>query len=554
MFAGDRRTKLITLGIMCFSLFMVMLDSTVVNLALPTIQRKLGASLPELQWIVDAYVLLLASLLLTGGTLGDIFGRRKTFLGGLSLFTLGSLACALAPSIGILIASRAFQGIGAALMMPSTLSILTNTFPDLRERAQAIGMWAGVSGLALAVGPLIGGVMVDSLGWQSIFFINIPIGLIALTIALRFVPESAHREGRTLDLPGQALAIVGLAALTYAFIEANSYGWSSTRIVTLFAVAAVALAAFFVVESRSPSPMLQMRFFRNRTFAGANLLGLTISFGFFGIIFFLSLYFQNVQGYSPTRAGILSLPLTLGVMVSATLSGRIVGRVGARPPISVGLLTTGASLMLLTSVQPATPYSDLWYLLLLIGLGVGLVMSPMTTAIMSTVPVSRAGMASATSNTMRQVGSVFGIALLGSIVTAHFKHALTAGLSALHLAPFVQERVLAIASQGREAIPTHIPAGINVTAIARAVGQAFTSGFHFGLWICGSLLIACVPLALLMIRGTRPAAAREAVPMPMAAKGRAQTIVGPAPEGAERVPVHMAPSPAGISEAVPTER
>jgi EmrB/QacA subfamily drug resistance transporter len=528
MFVGNRRMKLITLGTMCFALFMVMLDSTVVNLALPTIQRKLNASLPELQWIVDAYVLLLASLLLTGGTLGDIFGRRKAFIGGLGLFTLSSLACALAPSIGMLIAARAVQGIGAAIMMPSTLSVLTNTFPDPRERAQAIGMWAGVSGLALAVGPVVGGSMVDSFGWQSIFLINVPIGLIAVFVAWRFVPESAQREGRSLDLPGQALAIVGLAALTYAFIEANTYGWSSARIISLFAGAAVALGVFGVVEARSKSPMLQLKFFRNITFTGANIVGLVISFGFFGIIFFMSLFWQNVQGYSPTKSGVLSLPMTLGVMTAAVVSGRVVGRIGARLPIALGLTMTGAGLLLLITVHFDSSYSVQWPWLLLIGLGNGLAMSPMTTAIMSTVPGNRAGMASATSNTMRQTGSVFGIAVLGSIVTSHFTGVLTGKIQAMHLPPLVQERVLAIAAQGRQAMPKHVPAGIDIVAIGRAIGQSFTSGLHAGLWVSGLLLLGGVPIALFTIRDTTPGEQR--------AEGRALAAGSVAAPAVEALP------------------
>jgi EmrB/QacA subfamily drug resistance transporter len=499
--------KLITLGTMCFALFMVMLDSTVGNVALPTIMKNLNANMAELQWIVDAYVLLLASLLLTGGTLGDLFGRRKAFIGGLGLFIMSSLACALAPNIEMLIAARAVQGMGGAVMMPSTLSILTNAFPDPRERAQAIGMWAGVSGLALAVGPVIGGSMVDSLGWQSIFFINVPIGLIAIAVAWRFVPESAQREGRSLDLPGQALAIVGLAALTYAFIEANTYGWSSARIVGLFAVAVVALAAFVVVEARSKSPMLRLSFFRNLTFTGANLVGLVTSFGLFGIIFFMPLFWQGVQGYSPTRSGVLALPMTLGIVTAAIVSGRVVGRVGARLPIALGLALTGAGLLCLITVRADSSYAIQWPWLLLIGIGSGLAMSPMTTAIMSTVPGSCTGMASATSNTMRQTGSVFGIAVLGSIVTSHFTGALTDKIQAMHLPPFVLERVLAIAAQGRQAMPKHVPAGIDTAAISRAIGESFTSGLHVGLWVSGLLLLlGGVPIALFTIRDTMPGA------------------------------------------------
>jgi EmrB/QacA subfamily drug resistance transporter len=503
----QRQTKLITLGTLCFALFMVMLDSTVVNLAMPTIQRKLGASLTELQWIVDAYILLLASLLLTGGTLGDMFGRKRAFLGGLVLFTGGSLLCALSPSTGLLIAARAFQGVGAAIMMPSTLSILTNTFPDPKERAQAIGAWAGISGLALAIGPLVGGAMVDNLGWQSIFLINVPIGLIALAVAWRFVPESSDRAGRSLDLPGQAAAIIGLATLTYAFIEANTYGWTSARILTCFAVAAVALSLFALIELRSQSPMLQLGFFRNTTFLGANLVGVIISFGFFGVIFFLSLFMQEVQGYSPMRAGLLQLPCTLAIAITAVASGGIVGRVGSRLPMTFGLGMLGAGLLFLTALQPTSPYSSWWYWMVLIGLGMGLIMSPMTSAIMSTVPAARAGMASATANTLRQVGSVFGIAVLGDIVTHRFTGQLGSALSTYHLPPSVARTIMGVASQGRQAMTAKLPAGVDPVAVGRTIGLSFTSGVHLALWVSGLLLLAGVPIALFMVRGTTPEAA-----------------------------------------------
>jgi len=510
LFATDRRTKLVTLGTMCFALFMVMLDSTVVNLALPTIQRKLGASISELQWIVDAFVLALASLLLTGGTLGDMFGRRKAFISGLALFTGGSLFCALAPSTHMLIAGRALQGVGGAIMMPSTLSILTNTFPDPKERAQAIGMWAGISGLALAVGPLIGGTMVDNLGWQSIFLINLPVGALALTLAFLFVPESADRAGRSLDLPGQVSAAVGLGTLTYAFIEANTYGWASARITSCFVVAAMALALFIIVELRGRSPMLQLQFFRNSTFSGANLVGVIVTFAFFGIVFFLSLFMQEVQGYSPTKAGILQLPATLGIMVSAIVSGRIVGRIGARLPITVGLLMTGFGLLMLTALEPTTGYASFWYWLLLVGLGNGMIMSPMTTAVMSTVPNDRAGMASATSNTMRQVGSVFGIAVLGNLVTRRFTNQLLTTLRSLHLPQAASHAVMAAAADGRRVTPAKLPPGVDPAAIGRAIGLSFTSGLHVALWVSGIMLIVGAPLAFATIRKTAPHHVRAA--------------------------------------------
>ena len=508
MFQENRRTKLFTLGAICFGLFMVMLDNTVVNLALPTIQVKLNAGLSELQWIVDAFTLLLASLMLTGGTMGDLYGRKRAFIIGLAVFTAGSLLCALSPTIQILIGGRAVQGIGAAIMMPSTLSILTNTFTDPKERAQAIGIWAGVSGIALALGPALGGIMVDAFGWQSIFYINVPIGLIAFGIAIKLVPESKNPEGRSLDIFGQVLAVAGLAALTYAFIEANSYGWRSATIITLIAAGLVALIAFGIWETRVKSPMLQLGFFRNLTFLGSNLVGLLVSFGFFGMVFFLGLYMQQVQGYTPTQAGIRQLASTVAVMVSAVVSGRIVGRIGARIPITVGMALVGGSILAFTSVQADTPYASYWWILTLMGIGTGLVMSPMTTAVMSSVPSARAGMASATLNTTRQVGGVFGIAVLGSIVTSHFISELRAGLNALHLSPFITEKVLAVAGQGVGASSNDLSAasaaGVDVNAIKNAMRVAFTGGMHHALWYAGAIVLLGAVVGAVMIRGTAP--------------------------------------------------
>jgi EmrB/QacA subfamily drug resistance transporter len=504
LFAIDRRLKLLTLGAMCFGLFMVMLDNTVVNLALPTIQRRLGAGISELQWIVDAFILLLASLMLTGGTVGDLYGRKRAFLSGLVMFTLGSLLCALAPSVNLLIGGRAVQGIGAAVMMPNTLAILTNTFLDPKERAQAIGIWAGVSGMALALGPLVGGVMVDAFGWQSIFYLNVPIGVVAFVVGLLVVRESSAPAGRSLDLPGQALAFVGLGCLTYALIEANTYGWGSAFILSLFGVAAATLTLFVFVESRSRSPMLQLKFFRNRVFFGANTVGMLVSFAFFGVLMFLALFLQNIQGYSAAQAGLLQLPTTLAIVVAAILSGRIVGRVGARPPITVGMLLMGVGLLLFTSVGPTTPYSSFWWMLMLVGLGNGLVMSPITTSIMSTVPPARAGMASATSNTTRQVGGVFGIALLGAILTQRFASSLSAAIKPLNLPAAVSKTILAIAHQGQGGSTASGAAGSSTEVIRGLINNSFTSGLHLVLWISGLILLGGAVLAFVLIRGTAP--------------------------------------------------
>jgi EmrB/QacA subfamily drug resistance transporter len=513
MFAVDRRIKLLTLGAMCFALFMAMLDNTVVNVALPSIQRHLGSGVSGLQWIVDAYTLVFASLMLSGGTLGDIFGRKRFFMIGLLVFTAGSLVCGLAPSLTVLIAGRAVQGLGAAALLPGTLSILTNTFHDPRERAQAIGIWAGVSGMALALGPIVGGTLVDRFGWQSVFFLNVPIGIVALIVALRVVRESRSPEGRRLDLPGQALAIVALGSLTFALIEANSYGWTSATILGLFVTAAVALAAFLWVELRSQSPMLQLKFFRNPTFAAAAACAGIISFGMFGMFFFMSLFFQSVQGYTPFQAGLRTLPASGVIVIVAPLAGRIAGRIGSKVPMAVGLAMNALALTLMTSIDATTSYSHIWPPLLLAGVGMSLVMTPMTAAVMGAVPRERAGMASATSNASREIGGVFGIALLGAIVTHIFSRDLSRAIAALHLPAAVRDAIVTQASHGAEqAAATALPAGVNGAALHAAAGASFVAGMHAAMVVAAVALAVGALAAAVFVRSGRPQEAAASPP------------------------------------------
>ncbi len=503
--AVTRRTKLLTLGAMCFALFMAMLDNTVVNVALPSIQRHLGSGVSGLQWIIDAYTLVFAGLMLSGGALGDIFGRKRFFVIGLTIFTAGSLLCGLAPSLAVLIAGRAVQGLGAAALLPGTLSILTNTFHDPRERAQAIAIWAGVSGLALALGPLVGGALVDRFGWQSVFFLNVPIGIVALAVALRAVRESRSPESRRLDLPGQALAVVALGSLTYALIEANTYGWTSPAILGLFAAAALAAAIFVGIEVRGQSPMLQLRFFRDPTFAAAVTCSGLISFGLFGMFFFMSLFFQNVQGYTPLQAGLRTLPASGMVMLVAPLAGRIAGRIGSRIPLTAGMVLSAFSMYLLTTVDATTGYGHIWPALLLAGVGMSLVMTPTTAAVMSAVPRERAGMASATSNVSREVGGVFGIALLGAIVTHIFSRDLSRAITALHLPPALKEAIITQASHGAErAAATALPPGVNGAALHAAAGASFVAGMHAAMIVAVVALAAGALAAAVFVRGGRP--------------------------------------------------
>ena len=504
MATASRRTKLFTLGAMCFALFMAMLDNTVVNVALPSIQRHLGSGVSGLQWVVDAYTLVFASLMLSGGTLGDIFGRKRFFVIGLGIFTAGSLLCGLAPSLSVLIAGRAVQGLGAAALLPGTLSILTNTFHDPRERAQAIGIWAGVSGMALALGPVVGGTLVDRFGWQSVFFLNVPIGGVALLVGVLAVRESKSPEGRHLDRPGQALAIVALSSLTYALIEANNYGWTSATILGLFVAAAVALAAFVLVETRSASPLLQLQFFRNPTFTAAVTCSGIISFGLFGMFFFMSLFFQSVQGYTPFQAGLRTLPASGMVMLVAPLAGRIAGRIGSKVPVTVGMALSALSMYLLTTVEVDTSYGHIWPALLLAGVGMSLVMTPTTAAVMSAVPRERAGMASATSNVSREVGGVFGIALLGAIVTHIFSGHLSRSVAALHLPAALKDLIVSQASHGAEKATTSLTAGFNAGALRTAIGNSFVSGMHAAMVVAAVALAGGALAAVVFVKGGRP--------------------------------------------------
>jgi EmrB/QacA subfamily drug resistance transporter len=451
-----------TLGAVSFGLFMIMLDNTVVNVALPSIQRDLGARLSELEWVVSGYALSFAALMLTGGKLADLLGRRLVFVAGLAIFSGSSLACALAPSAGFLIGARVVQGVGAALMNPATLSIISATFPP-RERGTAIGIWAGVSALALAIGPLVGGVLTEHVSWNSIFYLNVPIGIIAIAASFLLIDESRDtREDRRPDVPGQLASAVGLFALSYGLIEANGYGWGSARIVGAFVVAAVALVAFVLLERHQRAPMLDLRLFRDRTFAGANVVLLLVALAMFGVFFFLSLYMQNVLGYSPVQAGASFLPMTLLIVVVAPLAGRFSDQVGSRWLLAGGMTLLAVQLFYFSRLGVHEGFWDL-----LPG------MAPASAAAMSGVPVDRAGVGSAVLNSSRQLGGSLGIAVIGAIMTHEIggrqtPQAFVHGLSvALEVAAVI---ALAGAVVAAAAVRTHVEP---VDSMARSRPQTY---------------------------------------------------------------------------------
>jgi EmrB/QacA subfamily drug resistance transporter len=404
------------LGAMCFALFMIMLDNTVVNVALPSIQRSLNASTASLEWTVNAYTLSFAVLLVTGGRLGDLFGRRRVFLAGVIIFAASSAAIGFSPSDTWLVGWRAVQGSGSALMMPATLSIITNAFPPA-ERGKAIGTWAGVSALALAIGPVVGGFLVESVSWQSIFFLNLPVAVGAVVVALFAVRESRDETvARTVDVPGVLTLTLGLAALVLALVQGNSWHWGSAREIALYAIAVGGLASFAAIERRRQVPMVDFGFFRSRTFLGANIVAFIVSFAMLAMFFFLALYMQNIRHYSPLQAGVRFLPSTLMIVVIAPLAGRLADRVGPRPLMTAGLLGVSGALFWQSHLTVSSNYSALLPGFVLMGIGMAFVMSPMSMAAMNAVEQAKAGVASGILSMSRMVGGTFGVAVLGAMV------------------------------------------------------------------------------------------------------------------------------------------
>jgi EmrB/QacA subfamily drug resistance transporter len=416
-----------TLAAVSVGLFMIMLDNTVVNVALPSMQRSLHLSLADLEWVVAGYALTFAAFMLTGGKLADLLGRRLIFMVGLVVFTGASLACGLAPNGGFLIGARVVQGLGGALMNPATLSIIAATFAP-RERGRAIGIWAGVSAMALAIGPLVGGLLTEHINWNWIFFINVPIGIIGLITAPMLISESRDMSlHQTPDVPGLVTSALGLFSLTYALIEGNSHGWGSTRIIAALAIAAASLIAFVMLERRQRAPMLDLSLFKNRTFSGANTAMLFVGLAMFGTFLYLTLYMQNVAGYSPVKSGATFLPMTILIILVAPQAGRLSDRFGSRWFVGIGMTLLSIMLLYFSRLGATTTFWELLPGLILGGVGMGMTMTPVTAAAMSSVPIDKAGVGSAVLNSMRQVGGSLGIAVMGAIVAHVAATSLAAG-------------------------------------------------------------------------------------------------------------------------------
>ncbi|MFI9001105.1 MFS transporter [Streptomyces sp. NPDC053541] len=414
--AGSRSNRGMLLTVTCLGQFMVLLDNTIVGAALPDMQQRLHTELTGLQWIVDAYVLLVAMLLLSGGIFADRFGRKRVYLTGVAVFTAASVVCALAPSLGWLVAGRVLQGIGAAALSPASLALLAAAHPVPQERVKAIGLWAGLSGIGLAAGPVAGGVLTEAFGWPAVFLVNLPIGAVLLVLGGRCLAEARNPSAPAIDVPGTVLSVLGVGALTYGLIEGGARGWTSPVILGGLAAAAALLTAFVAVEARRATPMLPLRLFRLRLFTVSNTAMVVVGFALMGSTFFFSQFFVYVQGSSVLRAGLQTLPTTLAMVVVSPYAGRLAARYGFRVVVTAGLAVAGLGLLALGTVHADTGYGNVWWRLAVVGTGFALTMSPLTGAAIQAVGPQEGGLASGVSSTTRQIGAVLGVAALGAVV------------------------------------------------------------------------------------------------------------------------------------------
>jgi EmrB/QacA subfamily drug resistance transporter len=451
-----RNRQIWTFAITAVALFMVALDNLVVTTALPVIRAEFDATLSELTWMVNAYTLTYAVLLLPAAAVGDRFGRKRVFIAGLGIFTLGSVAAALADTSGLLILARGLQGVGGAIVTPLTLTILSSAVAPER-RALALGAWGGIGGLAIAIGPLVGGAIAEGLSWNMIFWVNVPIGIVAMILAATRLDESYGPKGR-LDLPGLALASTGLLALVWGVINGNEDGWTSPAIVAALAAGLVLLGGFLVRETRTTDPMLPLRFFRSRAFSAANLVSFLMYFGVFGAIFLLSQFFQVVQGMGPLEAGLRTLPWTGAPAIVAPIAGLLAGRIGGRPILIAGMVLLSGGLAWLAAVtSPTVAYGTLVPGFILAGVGMGLFFAPIADLVLSSVPAAEEGKASGATNTIREIGGVFGVAVLASVFSSNGSYASpTAYVEGLQPAIWLGAGVVAVAAVVAVALPGRV--------------------------------------------------------------------------------------------------
>ena len=475
-----------TLGTLCLSLLIIVMDNTILNVAIPSLVTELGATNSQLQWIVDGYTLVFAGLLLTTGSLGDRFGRKLALRIGIVVFAIGSVMSALSGSPTQLILSRSLMGVGGALIMPSTLSILTNVFRDPKERGRAIAIWAGFSGLGVALGPVIGGLLLNHFSWSSVFWVNLPVGATALVAGHYFVPESKDPSAPRLDPFGALLSVVGLGALLFGIIEGPSKGWTSTEVLAAFAIGIVGLIGFISWESHTDHPMLDMSFFKNPRFTAANSAVTLTFFAMFGSLFLMTQYWQFVHGYTPLQAGVRLIPYAMTMMITAPLSARLVEKLGTKRVVTIGLSTISVAMLVLSTLHTDSSYLRVVTNMMFMAVGMGLTMAPATESVMGSLPRSKAGVGSAVNDTTRQVGGALGVAVVGSLVASVYASGIddvAAGFG-LRGSALITARSSLGAALGEAA-----SLGDGGPAFARAAKDSFVDGLANGLRL-GAVVVA----------------------------------------------------------------
>jgi EmrB/QacA subfamily drug resistance transporter len=519
------RRRWLTLAVLCLSLVVIIVDNSILNVALPTLSRPpsqggLGAADSDLQWIVDSYVLVFAGLLLTAGSLGDRFGRYRALAFGLAVFGLGSGVAAFAPSSGALIASRAVMGVGGAFIMPATLSIITNVFTDPRERGRAIGVWAGVAGLGLAIGPVTGGALLEHFWWGSVLLVNVPIVAIALVGGFRLVPDSRDPAAPRVDVPGALLSITGLATVLWGLIEGPTHGWTSAGVLGAFTLGLALMAGFVWWEQHTDQPMLDIGFFRNPRFSAASM-AITLTFmALMGVIFGLTQYLQSVLGFSPLEAGAILLPMSAVMLVLAPMSARLVERLGTKLVLGTGLLVVALALALQTTLDTGSSTLHVVLVTIVLAAGMANVMAPATESIMGSLPRAKAGVGSAVNDTTRQMGGAIGVALIGSLLASVYRSDVRTGLAGSG-AP------ASLVEQASSSVQSGVAAGRELGGalgqqVVTVSHQSFVSGYHVGVVVAAAIVLVAA-VAVFRWLPARAAAADDGV-VPAGAPGDADAL------------------------------
>ncbi|MGH7234278.1 MAG: MFS transporter [Candidatus Saccharimonadales bacterium] len=498
-----RRNASHSLTILCVILFLTFLDNTIVSVVLANVQSSLAAGVQDLQWIVDAYMLAFAVFMLSGGTLGDILGRKKVMLSGVGLFVAGSIVSMLAGSVDVLITGRAIMGLGAAASEPGTLSMIRQLYPDSHARSKALGIWAAVSGIALAFGPIIGGIIIGFTSWRGVFTLGAAFGIVALIAGWFYLPESSDRQGRKLDLPGLVAGGASISTASVAVILGENDGYSSPHIITLFVLSALSMAAFILIERRSRDPVLPLNLFKKLHFTIANAVAFSANFGIFAVFFFVALYLQFIAGFSGYKIALSFISMTVSIVLAALIAGRTYSFSRTIPFVVLGSVLAGAGTLILRQIiNPNVSVLALTWVLALTGVGFGILLVTMTSSVLNIVSSKRSGMAASTVNTFRELGGVFGVAILGSIVNAQLTGGMVSKLRALHLPTNFQSFVIYAITHGG-----HTPQGLHVSVaelashaalvnkVTQAAYDAFGQGLHIALFIAGTVLLLIAAVA-----------------------------------------------------------